>query len=183
MLYLNSMFFGVPQSRDRGYWIFWDQRLPTPDLDHRPPSWCGHCEHGRRSRVDMEDRHPADRPGRYGKQYDYRCPSCRAEVTPPCAPSLYALDLTNLGTKIGDRDKPLAAPTMARAERCRQRFAEFPAVLMPCKSVFGVERHPWQPMSTQTSQQETALLHTGLGAVRHRRAPSQRRRRAPRACR
>jgi hypothetical protein len=50
---------------------------------------------------------------------------------------------------------------MARAERCRQRFAEFPAILMPAKGTHGTERHPWQPMSTQTSQQETSILSTG----------------------
>ena len=98
---------------------------------------------------------------RYGKQYNYRCPSCHREVIPPFTPSLDALDLSNLGTRIGDRDKPLAAATMARAERCRQRFAEFPAVLMPAKAQRGSERHPWQPMATQTSQQETAILSTG----------------------
>jgi DNA (cytosine-5)-methyltransferase 1 len=76
-------------------------------------------------------------------------------------PSLAALDLTDLGTRIGDRKKPLAPATMARAERCRQRFAEFPAVLMPAKAVHGAEKHPWQPMATQTSQQETAILSTG----------------------
>jgi DNA (cytosine-5)-methyltransferase 1 len=164
VLYLNSMFFGVPQSRDRGYWVFWDKKLPTPDLDHRPQSWCGHCDTVVEACWTWKTGIPPTGLVTYGKQYVYRCPSCHNEVTPPYAPSLYALDLTDLGTKIGERTKPLAAPTMARAERCRQRFAEFPAVLMPCKSVFGVERHPWQPMSTQTSQQETALLHTGLGA-------------------
>ena len=76
-------------------------------------------------------------------------------------PSLGVLDLTDLGTRIGDRPHPLAPATMARAERCRQRFPDFPAILMPAKAVHGVERHPWQPMSTQTSQQETALLSTG----------------------
>src|SRR6185503_15083584 len=80
---------------------------------------------------------------------------------PPMTPSLSALDLTDLGTRIGDRKKPLAAATMARAERCRQRFADFPAVLMPAKALHGTERHPWQPMATQTSQQETAILSTG----------------------
>ena len=61
------------------------------------------------------------------------------------SPSLNALDLTNLGTRIGDKplkeftDKktgvtvssPMAPATMARAERCLQRFGDFPAVLMP----------------------------------------------------
>jgi len=44
ILYLNSMFFGVPQSRDRWFGAFWDRRLPAPDLEHRPPSWCGSCQ-------------------------------------------------------------------------------------------------------------------------------------------
>jgi hypothetical protein len=57
---------------------------------------------------------------------------------------------------------------MARAERCRQKFADFPAVLMPAKAVHGSERHPWQPMATQTSQQETALLSTGMVIAAHR---------------
>jgi hypothetical protein len=112
----------------------------------------------------------------YGKQYDYRCPSCRGPVIPPMTPSLAALDLTDLGTRIGDKPLrtfkdgttgPLAASTMARAERCRQRFPEFPAILMPAKAARGTERHPWQPMATQTSQQETAILSTGalIGAA------------------
>jgi DNA (cytosine-5)-methyltransferase 1 len=161
VLYLNSMFFGVGQSRDRGYWVFWDKKLPTPDLDHRPESWCDHCQTIVQAVWSWKTGVPPTGSVRYGKQYNYRCPSCRREVIPPFTPSLDALDLSNLGTRIGDRDKPLAAATMARAERCRQRFAEFPAVLMPAKSQRGSERHPWQPMSTQTSQQETAVLSTG----------------------
>jgi hypothetical protein len=85
-------------------------------------------------------------------------------------PSLAALDLTDLGTRLGDKPVkifpdgfvgPLARSSMARAERCRQRFADFPAVLMPAKSVHGSERLLLQPMATQTSQQETAILSTG----------------------
>jgi site-specific DNA-cytosine methylase len=38
ILYLNSAFFGVGQSRDRWYGVFWDRRLPSPDLGHRPDS-------------------------------------------------------------------------------------------------------------------------------------------------
>lgn len=167
VLYLNSMFFGVPQSRDRLYIAFWDRRLPTPDLDHRPEAWCGRCDRVVQAVWTWRTGVPPTGSVRYGKQYDYRCPSCRGPVIPPMTPSLAALDLTDLGTRIGERKRPLAAATMARAERCRQRFAEFPAVLMPAKAVHGSERHPWQPMATQTSQQETALLSTGalLGAA------------------
>ncbi|MGU3650628.1 DNA cytosine methyltransferase [Mycolicibacterium sp. A43C] len=161
VLYLNSMFFGVPQSRDRLYVTFWDRRIPTPDLDHRPPSWCSHCDRVVEAVWTWKTGVPPTGSVRYGKQYEYRCPSCRGIVVPPTTPSLAALDLRDLGTRIGDRKKPLAAATMARAERCRQRFAEFPAVLMPAKAIHGTEKHPWQPMATQTSQQETAILSTG----------------------
>ena len=161
ILYLNSMFFGVPQSRDRIYIAFWDKAIPAPDLDHRPHAWCGRCSTVVESVWTWKTGIPPTGSVRYGKQYNYRCPSCRSEVAPAFAPSLDALDLTNLGTRIGDRQKPLADATMARAERCRQRFAEFPAVLMPAKKLRGAERHPWQPMPTQTSQQEMAFLSTG----------------------
>ncbi|WP_006246301.1 DNA cytosine methyltransferase [Mycolicibacterium tusciae] len=161
VLYLNSMFFGVPQSRDRLYIAMWDRRLPTPDLDHRPAAWCTFCDGVVEAVWTWRTGVPPTGSVRYGKQYDYRCERCRAVVTPPMTPSLAALDLSDLGTRIGERKKPLAPATMARAERCRQRFAEFPAVLMPAKAVHGSERHPWQPLATQTSQQETAVLSTG----------------------
>jgi hypothetical protein len=85
-------------------------------------------------------------------------------------PSLAALDLSDLGTRIGDKPiktfkdgwvGPLARSTMARAEKCRQRFPDFPAILMPAKGVHGSERHLLQPMATQTSQQEASILSTG----------------------
>lgn len=161
VLYLNSMFFGVPQSRDRLYIAFWHKSLPAPDLDHRPVSRCRRCDKDVEAVWTWKTGVPPTGSVRYGKQYEYRCPSCRTPVVPPMTPSLGALDLTNLGTRIGDRKKPLAPATMARAERCRQRFADFPAVLMPAKALRGSERHPWQPMATQTSQQETSVLSTG----------------------
>ncbi|MHA4819455.1 DNA cytosine methyltransferase [Streptomyces aculeolatus] len=166
--YLNSQFFGVPQSRNRAYWVFTDRSLPEPDLDHRPVSRCHHCDKDVEAVWTWRTGVPPSGTVSYGIQYDYRCPSCRREVVPPMTPSLAALDLTNLGTRIGDRKKPLVASTMARAERCLKRFADFPAVLVPAKGARGSERHPLQPMATQTSQQETALLHTGAVIPGHR---------------
>jgi DNA (cytosine-5)-methyltransferase 1 len=168
VLYLNSMFFGVPQSRDRLYIVFWDKDIPAPDLDHRPVSWCLHCDKSVEAMWTWKTGVPPTGSVRYGKQYEYRCPSCYRPIVPPMTPSLAALDLTDLGTRIGDRSKPLAATTMARAERCRQRFAEFPAILMPAKAAHGTERALWQPMATQTSQQEAALLSTGAVIAAHR---------------
>ncbi|MBK3555679.1 DNA cytosine methyltransferase [Streptomyces sp. MBT56] len=170
VLYLNSQFFGVPQSRDRLYIAFWDRALPAPDLEHRPVSYCQPCDKDVEAVWTWKTWVPPTGSVRYGKQYEYRCPSCRRPVVPPMTPSLAALDLTDLGVRIGDKPVktfkdgfvgPLARSTMARAERCRQKFADFPAVLMPAKAVHGSERHPWQPLSTQTSQQETSILSTG----------------------
>ncbi|MGW2384375.1 DNA cytosine methyltransferase [Streptomyces sp. NPDC001658] len=167
VLFLNSQFFGVPQSRNRGYWVFVHKSLPMPDLEHRPVSRCQGCDKDVEAVWTWRTGIPPSGSVSYGKQYDYRCPSCRREVVPPMTPSLAALDLTDLGTRIGDKPiktfpdghvGPFAASTMARAQRCLERFGDFPAVLMPAKGVHGSERHPWQPMSTQTSQQETALL-------------------------
>lgn len=89
----------------------------------------------------------------------------RWEVVPPMTPAAVAIDWTDLGQRIGDRVKPLAPSTMDRVRRCIAKFAEFPAVLMPAKGAHGVERLPHQPASTQTSQQETALLTSGALAV------------------
>jgi site-specific DNA-cytosine methylase len=170
VLYLNSMFFGVPQSRNRGYWAFWKKYLPAPDLEHRPVSRCHGCDKDVEAVWTWRTGIPPTGSVSYGKQYDYRCPHCRREVVPPITPSIAALDLTDLGVRIGDKPVktfadgfvgPLARSSMARAERCRQRFAEFPAVLMPAKGVHGSERLLLQPMATQTSQQETAILSTG----------------------
>ena len=177
ILYLNSQFFGVPQSRDRLFIAFWDKALPEPDLDHRPVTRCNSCDKDVEAVWTWRTGVPPTGSVRYGVQYEYRCPSCRRPVVPPMTPSLAALDLSNLGTRIGDRPVktfkdgwigPLARSTMTRAERCRQRFADFPAVLMPAKGVHGTERLLWQPMATQTSQQEAALLSTGAVIAAHR---------------
>jgi DNA (cytosine-5)-methyltransferase 1 len=168
VLYLNSQFFGVPQSRDRLYIAFWDKTLPDPDLDHRPVSRCRHCDKDVEAVWTWRTGIPPSGSVRYGTQYEYRCPSCRRPIVPPMTPSLAALDLTDLGTRIGDRAKPLKPGTMARAEKCRQRFADFPAVLMPAKASHGSERHLWQPLATQTSQQETTLVSTGAVFAAHR---------------
>ncbi|MFD8251288.1 DNA cytosine methyltransferase [Streptomyces werraensis] len=170
VLYLNSQFFGVPQSRDRGYWVFWDRSLPAPDLEHRPVSRCQPCDKDVEAVWTWKTGIPASGTVMYGKQYEYRCPSCRRPVIPPMTPSLAALDLTDLGTRIGDKPVrtfadgfvgPLARSSMARAERCRRRFADFPAILMPAKGAPGARRLLLPPMAAQTSTRETAIPSNG----------------------
>ncbi|NUS83713.1 MAG: DNA cytosine methyltransferase [Streptomyces sp.] len=172
VLFLNSQFFDVPQSRNRGYWVFVHKSLPMPDLEHRPVSHCHKCDKDVEAVWTWKTGLPPTGKVAYGEQYEYRCPSCRNTVVPPMTPSIAALDLTDLGTRIGDRPiktfkdghrGPFAASTTARIERCRQKFADFPAILMPAKGVHGSERLLLQPLATQTSQQEAALLSTGQG--------------------
>ena len=150
--------------------MFVHKSLPMPDLEHRPVSRCRRCYKDVEAVWTWKTGPTLTGTVEYGKQYEYRCPSCRAAVVPPMTPSLAALDLTDLGVRIGDKPiktfkdgfvGPLAQSSMARAERCRQRFANSPAILMPAKGVHGSERLLLQPMATQTSQQETALLSTG----------------------
>lgn len=170
VLYLNSQFFGVPQSRDRGYWVFWDRSLPAPDLEHRPVSRCQPCDKDVEAVWTWKSGIPASGTVMYGKQYEYRCPSCRRPVIPPMTPSLAALDLTDLGTRIGDKPVrtfadgfvgPLARSSMARAERCRRRFADFPAILMPANGAPGARRLLLPPMAAQTSTRETDIPSNG----------------------
>jgi DNA (cytosine-5)-methyltransferase 1 len=174
VLYLNSMFFGVPQSRDRLYIVFWDRRLPAPDLAHRPASWCSRCDRVVEAVWTWRTGIPPTGSVRYGKQYDYRCPSCRGEVIPPMTPSLHALDLSNLGTRIGDKPirtfrggstGPMAASTMARAERCRQRFADFPAVVVPAQMAQRWEGHPWPPANDAAAAPDRPVPLASTGVV------------------
>jgi DNA (cytosine-5)-methyltransferase 1 len=141
VLYLNSMFFGVSQSRDRYYLVCWKDDMQTPDLEHRPLSHCGNCNDVVEAVWSWKTGVPPSGVVRYGQQYNYTCPRCRREVIPPMAPSINALDLTDLGKRIGDRETPLADSTMSRAERCVRLFPKFPAVQVPMGML--PQNHPW----------------------------------------
>lgn len=117
----------APQSRDRLYLAYWHESIGRdPDWDRwlRPAAWCPRCEQEvmavqvwRRPGVDM---------GRYGQQYDYRCPkvSCRGQkVDPHFVPAAAAIDWSLPGHRIGDRAKPLAAKTRARIAAGARRYA------------------------------------------------------------
>ncbi len=113
-LHLNSMCFGVPQSRDRWYTVAWKKRMRTPDLEFTPDCWCPWCE------KTVEGRQAWKRPdltwGRYGRngQYVYLCPVCQRECAPWVAPAASAIDWTIPSQRIGDRKTPLKPNTMAR---------------------------------------------------------------------
>lgn len=174
ILYLNSMFFGVPQSRDRFYAVFWRKGNHAPDLDFRP--WANCPEHGHVQPVQVfkKEKHW----GRYGarRQYVYRCPHCGADVMPQYRPAADVIDWTIPATKIGDRDKPLKEKTMNRILAGLRKFGHWPAIAdlghTQANDTDKV-RSAAEPLATQTTRQTLALVrpfitsqHEGRDAVR-----------------
>jgi DNA (cytosine-5)-methyltransferase 1 len=153
-LFLNSMFFGAPQSRDRWYTVFWKRGNRPPDLEFRPQAWCPSCE----ATVEAVQSFKKARrwTDRYGTQYVYLCPRCAAVALPFVTPALAAIDLGVRGERIGDRRKALAPATIARIEAGIRRYWSRPAV-------FDVQRGPKlrdasaEPLPTQTGRQSLAL--------------------------
>lgn len=133
LVMLNSMHAqlagpGAAQSRDRMYVVFWREGDREPDLERlvRPEAVCP--QHGV-VRAMQAFKRPGNQVGRYRSQYLLRCPrvECRNQpVEPLVRPAEDIIDWTNLGTRIGDRDKPLAIKTERRI-------------------IAGIERY-WLPM-------------------------------------
>lgn len=160
----------APQSRDRLYLAYWLACLGRdPDWDKwlRPPAWCPSCE----SEVQAVQvfKQPGRDMGRYRQQYQYHCPrtGCRGQVIEPAVlPAAAAIDWADLGTRIGDRDKPLAPKTIARIEAGLRRYA-VPVTLEAAGHTF--ERRPgvraWPvtgPLTTQTATMTKALASPPL---------------------
>lgn len=109
----------APQSRDRVYISFWREGEREPDFERmqRPLAYCPSCDETVESVQSWK--RPGTRTGRYRTQYVYRCPkhSCRGQqVEPGWLPASSIIDWSLPGTRIGDRDKPLAEKTMRRIQ-------------------------------------------------------------------
>ncbi len=179
---LNSAFahqlgMPAPQLRERFYAIFTQERYPAPDLNRwtRPWVWCPSCQQVVRGVFAL--RKPGPLIGRmvaYGRQYDYRCPSvsCRNTIAYPYVlPAAVAIDWTNRGTRIGDRDRPLSTKTLSRIRAGLARYMPAPVrnsaptrlrfapLLVPVEGREGKQARPVDvPMRGQTTRNETALL-------------------------
>jgi DNA (cytosine-5)-methyltransferase 1 len=164
-LFLNSQFFPpCPQSRDRIYIVAWRKGNTRPDLDYRPRAYCtsdtcgGALVDAVQSWKPRTSAWPLDRWGKHGQQYDYRCPDCSMRLDPAAWPAYTAIDWSNLGATIGERSRPLAPATRERARRAVTKFRGSPPVIIPAKSTWGVDRPVFAPFTTQTSQQDKALV-------------------------
>lgn len=94
----------APQWRDRVYFVFYQRGIKFPDVAPRPWAHCPTCAVDVRAVQSWKK--PGRRIGKYGPQYVYVCPiPGHPRVEPYVMPALDALDLTDLGDRIGD--KPL----------------------------------------------------------------------------
>lgn len=166
IVWLNSMFAPpTPQSRDRMYVVFWKRGLPAPDLDIRPTSWCPSCE----KVVDGVQtwKKPGAIPwGRYGIQYVYGCPDCRAIVLPGAYTASSAIDWSVEGERIGDRARPLATNTIERIRRGLTRLDQEPFAIRLAGSGYGAAPRPTTlPLVTLTGRQDLGLVMPGRSAI------------------
>lgn len=157
-LYLNAQFFGVPQSRDRVYVVFWLRGMKAPNLDFRFPAACPECGLVEAYQSFKKARHW----GRYGanRQYIYRCSACHKAVHPFHTPAAVAIDWTLPVQRIADRARPLQPKTMQRIEAGLKKLHGQPVLVntsfthaADANKVSGVA----EPMPTQTVRQSLAL--------------------------
>lgn len=115
-VYLNSMFVGPPgervaASRDRVYFFhILTQYAANLDVQYRPEAQCRAC---RTTVLAVQTWRNGCSAGKYGptNQYIYTCPSCHGEVVPATRGLDTALDLSDLGTPIAERELGLTTRT------------------------------------------------------------------------
>lgn len=116
----------APQWRDRIYFVFYKKSIPFPVIEPRPHAWCEQCGAVVEARQSWKRADQKHRVGKYGPQYVYVCAANRHPsfvVEPYVLPASAAIDWSDLGTRIGDREKPLAPATMRRIEAGIRMFA------------------------------------------------------------
>ncbi len=120
-VYANSMHFHpTPQSRDRMYIVFHKKKNKAPRLNVEPKSFCQNCckdvlskQVWKKSTVNY---------GKYKQQYYFVCQNCFTKVEPYYYASYNAIDWSDIGTRIGDRNKPLSPNTITRIEYGLQKY-------------------------------------------------------------
>ncbi|MBF6333168.1 DNA cytosine methyltransferase [Nocardia transvalensis] len=152
----------APQSRDRLYLAYWDtalQREPDWDKWLRPLAYCEVCDEWVQALQVFKQ--PGVDMGRYRQQYTYRCPhvTCRNSVLePPASPAAVAIDWSLEGTRIGDRDRPLAEKTMERIRVGLKRYATPAPMMVPAGGTWRDAAMPiTAPMSARTTRENDGI--------------------------
>lgn len=177
-VWLNSMFAGaVPQSRDRMYVVFWRKGMRAPNLRFEPTSYCPSCREIVGGRQAFKKQRRGRAWGRYGPQYIFRCPDCAGTVFPGAHPAAMAIDWSNLGTLIGERERPLADATRERIRRGLERLAREPFAMRLLQS--GNPKPLTLPFATMTARHDQAMV-TPVAGNTYERTPGNRARDAAR---
>lgn len=154
-VYLNAMFFGTPQSRNRFFAVFWQKGEPVPDLDFNPPAWCPKCETVVEAIQSWKN--PRKPFGSYRTQYWYRCPQCTTIARPFVLPAISAIDPSIPAPRICERKTPPVPNTMRRLAVGAARYWGATGI------VFDLLRDPryrdvmTMPLPTQTTRQSLAM--------------------------
>lgn len=130
----------APQWRDRVYIMFVREGLPMPDLEPRPLAHCFECGQDVESKRVWKDTaftRKHGNIGKYGDQYVYVCPNKRphedAVVEPYVLPAAAAIDMDDVGPRIGDREslglRPLVDNTLRKIRIGLEVIAAGPTVL------------------------------------------------------
>ncbi|MFC7246045.1 DNA cytosine methyltransferase [Catellatospora aurea] len=120
----------APQWRDRMYLVFTRTGIPAPDVAPRPLAWCEPCGadvHAVQAWKETPKVRQFGRIGAYREQYVYLCPNTacgQAQVEPYVMPARAAIDWTDVGERIGDKTRPLAAATVARIRHGLDMFTD-----------------------------------------------------------
>lgn len=100
----------APQWRDRMFLIFTREGVPLPDVAPRPEAWCARCGHVVRA---VQWWNPRTRRflghyiGKYGVQYEYRCPAGHGKVEPYVRPAASIIEWNKPGRRLGDGKMPV----------------------------------------------------------------------------
>ena len=164
-LFFNSMFFGVPQSRDRMFIVLWRKGNRRPDLEHRIPIDCPTCGDSQAIQKwkPRKGSWPLPRWGKYRTQYTYACESCGLEVAPTVPGAWTAIDWSDLGPTIGERAKPLAPKTIDRIRRGFEKFQGAPSIIIPAAG--NTFEHPGQVRARPVDEplwSQTGTLQHGV---------------------
>lgn len=157
-VYHNSMHHHpTPQSRDRMYVVFWKKGNKAPNLDFTPAAHCGRCEKNVQS---VQTWKKADvHYGKYKQQYVYCCPTCTSVVDPYYYAAFNCIDWSDIGTRIGDRKKPLKPKTMERIAFGRKKYAGHPfQVQIAYSTTRGITRKVTDPCYSQATTVSSAII-------------------------
>ncbi|MEU2558414.1 DNA cytosine methyltransferase [Streptomyces longispororuber] len=152
----------APQWRDRMYVVFTLKTMRKPDLEPRPLAPCVEC--GQDVHAIQSWHVEGVRIGKYRRDYIYRCPHTRcrhAMVEPYVRPASDIINWHDLGTRIGDRKKPLGETTMDRIRAGLAKFPHRPSSITLTHGKDGTDRAyavEDRPLPTRTVKQGDALL-------------------------